>query len=1545
MALRMHLYSWKAIVHRTEEYPLRRTRFISDLNKYRDIYHSLGRFKISDSSFENLLKRGDPGFPCEGEVRDTFSFESFSCNDSLTWLWQARELMAPRKECLPLTSFAKPGQEFILNFLPYYKIAKEGGQKEKQSLMRLLTVCKDRSPSISFLCQLLVFALTKQEAPSFDEIHTLFFQTMEEKEFYTQCTMLHTKALKEAISNKTYDIRHWCQGLKGWAIVSAVKTIQKTPLAPPDLDPLKPYPFPARLILMAQMHCEMPNLDHSIMADLIEGPQNIQEAACQVLSWATTCSKKAEADQNPLAQAEFDRLKEGAEEFLQECQEATQNGLTSKVPALSSDGDAIQEVVSAYTNEIKQLKSELLSLKQTILTTANDTHHNKKCTLEFMRDLRTPFDIETLLIALGREDFVSIQAVNPTLTQAGIERLMQKVADYAILLSHINQLKRCRLSLAQYKTLVLANPNDPALRIKADEYFTHRREKRVFKPYENPRLLVFEALGDLLIRTEQYEATLSLTDVHEVWKLIEARTGFGKSKVLLPLWLILSAQPDALAMMVSPANIFDGQENFLQKKMYAAYRFFCVRLHFSRDSECTPEEINYLLTTLQEAQSLRRPVFMSDQTAHNLLVLKVKEIAQLAVRSGQHETLSALLELRCYIKKQAVLFVDEPHKVLDDSQESNYSLGSPEGFDKHRLLFSWHIYSALFTVLEGRYRIECWQPPKKGKLPLLNEKTYRKEIVEQLIDALIQQEHVCVTDDKTRGYLLGVMGIDEQSAFEKSLQGKEGAKIRILHDQVHHYLPQTIQQHVNEHYGCLDAEADRIAVPLEDALNPIKDNEFSAADQILNFTIQANLGTPFSQDYIVHFLLELTEQASQEMEEGAETIRHTRAYAKFISIVQTMGSQAPANLLKIQSTEIERIGAHLEENVQAKLRFITLSVLPQLRRYSQKIVSTPHLLFPCFKKVVGASGTLAMNNLPHQLQVQTDKKAIVKTIISLCRKYQEAGFPHVMDFSIQNSRQIFFNVRHAMLTSGLPLPNVMIEIGAIMRLFPSFSAALQDLLAVFPEFEGVATFDEQGAIVVIKKGSKRQVPYSLAGVKDEKLFWLYPQKDITGTDVKLPPLSQAIIPINRHNTLTELVQGSGRLREIHTGQAGWFGVDPDTGIAINKILGKKVAEPLSLFDLLTYCVLKEAELKGPANVRSLQLQWDALLENAFWDFALGIPVKEVVAAFSILQKSLLVQTTPDAPLERPMMCLKPVDIQVALGILKSTFDHKLKLIGTTLKSSTKELQSKFTPETFEVDVKKIQAAMPYPKRVLLNDDSQATQVAQAASNVNVVASADLLLNVEAQGQGEQVAESQTESNQLWTSWVMNAVSSRTPLPHLPGITSHPVKEVFSHPRLKVHQSLFEVQTPLRLTENSYRTFEGDTLQHPGWVNGYMKPLHYLWIEYTGDTIDCCVLCDVEDAAYLIQDSRPGTLWLVNQGVYLSREGKSSADLLQDKIFRKYELQAKLLNGDLDLNPQQLADFGAIYGEKKEQVRAFVESILAPLHPLLTRSSAYNGLLG
>jgi hypothetical protein len=128
-------------------------------------------------------------------------------------------------------------------------------------------------------------------------------------------------------------------------------------------------------------------------------------------------------------------------------------------------------------------------------------------------------------------------------------------------------------------------------------------------------------LGDLLIKGEQWETLKTLTNLAEGWKLFEARTGFGKSRVLMPLWLLLMTEANQLSVAIAPSTLFDQSNDYLQRLLQKGYRFFGERIDFSRDSECTQEEIQELESVFKRAKETRRPVFMSDQTAHQLFVL------------------------------------------------------------------------------------------------------------------------------------------------------------------------------------------------------------------------------------------------------------------------------------------------------------------------------------------------------------------------------------------------------------------------------------------------------------------------------------------------------------------------------------------------------------------------------------------------------------------------------------------------------------------------------------------------------------------------------------------------------------------------------------------------------------------------------------------------------------------------------------------------------------------------------------------------------------
>lgn len=1558
IALRMHFFSFWLHLHRSKRNPLgtMRRELQNTYDKYLNIYYHTGKFQLPQAQLKELSKFCEKKEACNKVLTDKRLPTGYSSSSECFWNLRNR-ILKGYGNALPPNSFTAPGEEFLFNFLEYYRILKTPSE-DKQHVKRLLMACvsDEKAAFVAQVRTLLLWAIYDEKSPSQESMKELFSSGLNKEEFLKQMDAYLVKA-KSCLNSRKMVLREFGAGTKKelcqWSSAES-----KILLPPTDREPESEFmPLPRITIKPLEASESIATLEKSCIKSTEKKNFDAEiSASATIKTWAQTHVEKHTKENDLVVADAYKRIEVGVEKYLATITDEGKE--LSKT--LSKAPKEISQTLSLYKKEIKKTDEKLAALEKAIVKAANDHKNHPESALEWMREIRNPLSIEILLIAMGRGDYAIIKNGNPQLTEADILQIMEDTGQYALLLSQSQLLHRCHNALNNYQSL-LATPDEKAKEASAAQYLQHRLAKREYDPNQRPELLAFEALCSLLIRKEQLDGCDLLYGKELSWDLLEAKTGFGKSKILIPLWLLLTATPDVLSMMVVPSNLFDQQQTYLQQVLYNAYKFFGVRIDFARDSEAAADDIKAIHKTLREAQKMRRPIFMSDQTAHNLLVLKPKEMADKAASGSHQDSFKELLALKKFTKTSAHLFIDEPHKVLDDSQESNYSLGMPKSFEKRRLEFALQIYTACFALIKGRYRLECWEDEETKDLPLLTKEEYEIGLQRELLALLIENIQLSTTEDK---YLQGEMSREEQTLFEQELKiyadVEHAEKIRILHDQLYHYLPQTIQQNAHEHYACIDTEFNRTALPLENARNAKKGHEYCSPDQILNFTIQANLATPFSQEHINAYVEELIQSAVDEADQSQTEIVQTLAYRKYRVLVQGMEeSQKPKNLLKMTEEEKNRIHHYVEKNLSGRLQFIALSVLPKLQRYDGKITSTPHILVDCFQKVVGASGTLSKKNLPAIFRIAEDEMAIAKMLVILQKGYMEAGNPPVGEFSASDSETIINEVSSIASQSGLKNPSVIIEIGASLRDYTSLKHAAKDLLKAMPDFDGVATFDELGKPIVLIRHGKHFVAKALSGVHEDRLVWLFAQKDITGTDVILPSQAQALVLVNEHTTLTNLVQGLGRLRGFYNGQQARLCIEPNAAGIIKNALEKKAEDKLTCLEILTYFACREGELNGQANFRSLGLQWDAILENIFWNDALNRDhesedVDEVVRNFKAL-KSLLIQETLDEPLKRPGVGLEAVEISDALALTKEQQIAKIHRLKNDLEKIRSPLSEKISEDGIMPKMKAIEENMPYPKAVALNDEAHATQTSEAASDAVNLSAADakaasqMVLNMQQEQaqNAENTVEIDVESinlaAQLWSTEISRTLSGKEPAPHGP-IEIHPLKETFEHKHLAPYGQLF-LNSPLAVTKNACVTFAEDSVERSGWVNGYVKPLHYLWIVFENKKIKQCALCDESEAAELMHKKEKGLLWLVDNGVLASDLLLKTDALLCDPAFPLLEVQAKALNGDLVFSECQWTVF-MNWIDTKEKAKLFMEfaeKVLFPLHPTLRTSGQYARL--
>lgn len=126
--------------------------------------------------------------------------------------------------------------------------------------------------------------------------------------------------------------------------------------------------------------------------------------------------------------------------------------------------------------------------------------------------------------------------------------------------------------------------------------------------------------------------------------------------------------------------------------------------------------------------------------------------------------------------------------------------------------------------------------------------------------------------------------------------------------------------------------------------------------------------------------------------------------------------------------------------------------------------------------------------------------------------------------------------------------------------------------------------------------------------------------------------------------------------------------------------------------------------------------------------------------------------------------------------------------------------------------------------------------------------------------------------------------------------------------------------------NCIATFEGDSLTQPGFVNGYVKPLHYI-AQFDGNS--SYILIDTDEAATLLRKRNVSLLWLIDHGPLIAERTIPSE-------IKKIEVQAKLLGGNLEMNEDQKQIFNECFAlGYKSLLDDFIREILKPLYPLQT----------
>jgi hypothetical protein len=287
VALRMHMYAWQVCLGQKLHRDVR-----DDVTLYNDLYHSLDSFKISS---EDLAQISDILSDINYKVQPAYGIINFeiACPRAIG-LWPLREKISAcaSKPPKPFSSFAMPGEDFILNFLPYYAIALKGSQTEKLALKRILAAAaSEEEMPICILRNVLVKALEEpEEVPSVEQIQEIFQNPQSKEDFGRKIVELSN--LKKPL----YRISSWCFE-KGEGLVSFnISEEHKKVIYPASTIPHAPFkPMPALQIAAPKKIYGVKEIDGDILEDRDCPVTEQMQSADKLQKWAESQAEALKA--------------------------------------------------------------------------------------------------------------------------------------------------------------------------------------------------------------------------------------------------------------------------------------------------------------------------------------------------------------------------------------------------------------------------------------------------------------------------------------------------------------------------------------------------------------------------------------------------------------------------------------------------------------------------------------------------------------------------------------------------------------------------------------------------------------------------------------------------------------------------------------------------------------------------------------------------------------------------------------------------------------------------------------------------------------------------------------------------------------------------------------------------------------------------------------------------------------------------------------------------------------------------------------------------
>jgi hypothetical protein len=1168
--------------------------------------------------------------------------------------------------------------------------------------------------------------------------------------------------------------------------------------------------------------------------------------------------------------------------------------------------ERIGRLIEMIQNELSVVGKTASKKRENLEALANQ-NQAPRLRLEVMGNLIEPLSLKELIVAFGRQDHQRIQKSLPTLKEEELSVFETLIGEYLIAKTRENQLRESLKQLERVEELQKESLKEEGRRkILLEKTVQRLREKREFVASKNPHFLVFEYFTGIMLRKNQIDFLERMTrakgDPKKLSNLLEeAHTGFGKSKVAIPLWLYLTSRLGRIAMITVPETLLEEMCVHLRQVLGEIFDQGVIPLHFDRTKANRLKYLQYVQKVFEEAEQKEQCIVLSINALHGMAVLKQKEAYfKLAHQESSLEMLEELERIREILANKVSNFVDEASECLYPRYFYNYSVGQKQSIETGYLETTVELYTLLVEdeELQKEFDMDFLFIEKKEQTQnQINHEIYRQKVLPRLIGRVI--ETFQVPKEHQGAVTRSLQGEYDQGceAYFKTLSQIRLERFSIFREQLLTCLQQSLSCRWHQRY---QLGQNRVVCYAENG-KIVPRSQFSSLDLTLNFTIQANLRTPFTladlDDFIRRLIRESLEKSQEELERGI-------TYRTLIRIVDSLKEEVPP-FSKITKEDKTRWLDAINRTHATRLSFIAGYVLPTIGYFPFKIESRAGLLTRRIGHMQGASGTL-IENVPSSLILRFDPKTVFRNLLVLWQQAQDAVF----EISKLEGKRL---VEHIFEQFNA---HVIVDIAGIFRDFPSTEAVADAILDATktrtdPPIQAVGFIDKNGRHLLRERKTRKAILPVHASIDEKEIFMFYSQEAAIGFDIPLYRESHALVTVGRLTRQNFLMQGIGRLRGLGQGMRASFIVIKDDLNMIREEQGLPRDYQMQFKDLFLYVFNLEAKNQGEEAFDAMYNEWVSELEELFWKQERQLPLQDRAPLFKDLEP-LFCRRVFSHPIKRLRYVKKAIKAEAAKKwALEKLFETAHRCANASTRVQNLE------------DIRRLQ------ERLLTEAPSDRLRSCYMQEMDQLGNQGQLCFSEADQDLTQMVVADQNQKESL-SQEVSLSFSPKVPedLDDYSCLTAYqkvssfyPTSQLFIDERILCTKNFFEIA---RGDQQFYKRG--------------LKPAHYLLViqDQKGNTSQI-VLLDLHDAKTLYhqmqEDHKKGIIrseessyFLINSHriKLLAKNGRGSfaEDPLEDGDFRKMMRQVRPYTGRMTFDSKDLDELK----ERKEEAVEFLKTV-------------------